>query len=197
MNKLQDFTIVGRLEEITEFNNLLNSPKAELLAMYGRRRVGKTFLIRNYFKKHICYELSGTIDATVDKQLYNFAQQLGFFMQKGIVPATPKHWQEAFVHLSNYLEKLRTPKKKVIFFDELPWLDTLHSGFLAAFEWLGLVASMSFRHVSIAVPWMLWGSRAVRCRRRANSLHMDQASAAKLNSRFSPSATQGSQPARK
>ena len=51
MDTLQQFTIAGRTEEITTFNNLLNSPKAELAAVYGRRRVGKTFLIRQFFKK--------------------------------------------------------------------------------------------------------------------------------------------------
>ncbi len=160
MNTLIDFNIVGRYAEIESFNNLLQSPKAELLAMYGRRRVGKTFLIRSFFKPHICFELSGTIDTPADKQLYNFAQQLGKFMGKKEAPTTPLHWQQAFVQLSSYLQKLRTKKKKVIFFDELPWLDTMHSGFLAAFDywwnnWCTLRTDVIVVICGSAASWMI------------------------------------------
>ncbi len=135
MDTLEGFNLVGREEEITIFEDTLNTKKPELIAVYGRRRVGKTYLVRNYFKQYICFEFSGTINTEVNKQLYNFSQVLGKYIGKGIVHATPAHWQEAFVLLTQYLEKIRTKKKKVIFFDELPWLDTMHSGFLAAFDY--------------------------------------------------------------
>ena len=135
MGNLIDTEIIGRSEEIAIFNNLLNSQKPELIAIYGRRRVGKTYLIRTFFKDHICFEFTGTIDTDAPKQLYNFAQVLGQYIGKGFVPTTPDHWQEAFVLLTQYLERKRSKKKKVIFFDELPWLDTMHSGFLAAFDY--------------------------------------------------------------
>ena len=51
--------MVGRKSEIQEMQNLLNSPKAEFLAMYGRRRVGKTYLIKNVYKDHLSFELQG------------------------------------------------------------------------------------------------------------------------------------------
>jgi uncharacterized protein len=135
MATLQQLTISGRTEEIAIFNNLLQSPKAELVAVYGRRRVGKTFLIRSFFKDTLCFEFSGTVNTPAEKQLYNFAQALGKFGGKKYITAVPVHWQEAFVLFTQYLEKLRNKKKMVIFFDELPWLDTMHSGFLAAFDY--------------------------------------------------------------
>ncbi len=135
MSSLQPFTISGRLEEMATFDSILNSPKAELVAVYGRRRVGKTFLIRQFFKETMCFEFSGTINTVAEKQLYNFAQALGKYSGKDFAPRAPAHWQEAFVLLTQYVEKLRSKKKKVIFFDELPWLDTMHSGFLAAFDY--------------------------------------------------------------
>ena len=71
MGNLIDTEIIGRSEEIAIFNNLLNSQKPELIAIYGRRRVGKTYLIRTFFKDHICFEFTGTIDTDAPKQLYS------------------------------------------------------------------------------------------------------------------------------
>jgi uncharacterized protein len=135
MSTLQALSIIGRTEEIDSFKTILKSPKAELVAVYGRRRVGKTFLIRQFFNKLLCFEFSGTINTPAEKQLYNFAQTLASHQGNKKAVITPAHWQQAFVLLSQYVQKLRHEKKKVIFFDELPWLDTMHSGFLAAFDY--------------------------------------------------------------
>jgi uncharacterized protein len=135
MRNLSNVLIAGRVEEIEIFNTLLASQKAELLAVYGRRRVGKTFLIREFFKPYLCFEFSGTVNTTAKKQLFNFTDVLQKYSGSKKAIATPIHWQEAFVLLTQYLEKIQNTKKKVIFFDELPWLDTMHSGFLAAFDY--------------------------------------------------------------
>jgi uncharacterized protein len=135
MEAIEKLPLVGRIEEKAIFERLLHSPKAELIAVYGRRRVGKTFLIRNFFKDYMSFEFSGSIDTEAEKQLYNFTQVLRKNGGKPFAQSTPAHWQEAFSLLSQYIEKLRSKKKKVIFFDELPWLDTMHSGFLAAFDY--------------------------------------------------------------
>jgi uncharacterized protein len=135
MDGIEKIPLVGRVEEKAIFERLLHSPKAELIAVYGRRRVGKTFLIRSFFKAYMSFEFSGSINTEAEKQLYNFTQVLRKNGGKKFAATTPAHWQEAFFLLSQYLEKLRTKKKKVVFFDELPWLDTMHSGFLAAFDY--------------------------------------------------------------
>jgi uncharacterized protein len=127
--------IAGREEEMTIMQEALKSKKAELMVIYGRRRVGKTFLTRTFFKDHLCFELSGSQKASLDIQLFNFANALGKYMNTGIMPRTPANWPEAFIMLSEYIERLPGKGKKVIFFDELPWLDTMHSGFLSAFDY--------------------------------------------------------------
>lgn len=132
MNQVQ---IAGREEEIAIMQETLKSKKAELMVIYGRRRVGKTFLTRTFFKDHLCFELSGSQKASMETQLFNFANALGKFMNAGIMPRSPVNWPEAFVMLGDYIERLPAEGKKVVFFDELPWLDTMHSGFLSAFDY--------------------------------------------------------------
>jgi AAA+ ATPase superfamily predicted ATPase len=127
--------IAGRKEEQGILLDALHSAKSELIALYGRRRVGKTFLVRTVYERQLCYDLQGSLDAPMEVQLSNFAEQLGKYMAKGIRPASPGSWPEAFTMLETYLGGLRRPDKKVIFFDELPWLDTMHSGFLSALDY--------------------------------------------------------------
>ncbi|GAA4436130.1 ATP-binding protein [Ravibacter arvi] len=132
---MKDTQIAGREAEMAILNEALLSKKAELIAVYGRRRIGKTFLIRTYYQKQLCFELSGSQHAAMDTQLFNFAKALSKRIVSGIPPKTPDSWPEAFSMLSLYLEQLPQKEKKIIFFDELPWLDTMHSGFLSAFDY--------------------------------------------------------------
>lgn len=127
--------IAGRTAEQQILKDLLASPKSELIAIYGRRRIGKTYLVRTVYAKELCFDLSGSLNTPLDIQLTNFALQLGAYMSTGIRPATPANWPEAFTMLETYIGTLPTAHKKVIFFDELPWLDGMHSGFLAAFDY--------------------------------------------------------------
>ncbi len=127
--------IAGRIAEQQILMEMLLSPKAELIAIYGRRRIGKTYLVRTIYEKELCFDLSGSLNGSMEIQLGNFARQLGQYMRGGIRPATPANWHEAFTMLETYIEGLQTAHKKVLFFDELPWLDGMHSGFLAAFDY--------------------------------------------------------------
>lgn len=125
--------IVGRKEEKKVLEYLLNSEKPEFLAVYGRRRVGKTFLIRQLYNKHIAFQMTGIARANTQQQLSNF-----FSVLRDLDPVIeqtnlPQNWFDAFGQLKNYLQKLRSPKK-VVFFDELPWIDTPRSNFLSALE---------------------------------------------------------------
>lgn len=126
--------IIGRKNEIKILNKVFNSSDSRLIAVYGRRRVGKTFLIREYFKSNIKFELAGINNGTYSDQLKNFAFTLQKTSSKHNSISTPKDWLEAFNMLEDYLDKLKGKKKKVIFIDEFPWLATRKSRFLGAFE---------------------------------------------------------------
>ncbi len=124
--------IIGRAKEREILTQLLDNKQSDLLAIYGRRRVGKTFLITNHYAQHITFHCSGQLDGTLAVQLYNFHQQLAtYFPNAHIKP--PASWPEAFTSLRNCITDLPDSGKKVLFFDELPWLDTHRSGFLSAF----------------------------------------------------------------
>jgi len=124
--------LVGRFGEIEIMKELLLSDEPEMLAVVGRRRVGKTFLIREVYKDAICFEMTGIKDALKEEQLYNFSIQLAEFSNSKIELAVPDNWIKAFHQLTRYLDTIKSKKKKVIFFDELPWLATRRSGFIEA-----------------------------------------------------------------
>ena len=114
---------------------LLQSKQPELLAVYGRRRVGKTYLIRQYFLKKLVFTCSGQLNSSTPQQLFNFTSQLQQYFSFEKPAIVPTNWQQAFAMLWEKLSALKSDSKKVIFLDELPWLDTHKSGFLAAFDY--------------------------------------------------------------
>ncbi len=124
--------LIGRNEEKQILTKLLNTNGAEMLAIIGRRRVGKTFLIREALKKDICFEMTGTKDALKEEQLQKFSDQLKLHTKSFFDLTIPRTWAEAFKLLTGYLETIKSKKKPVLFFDELPWLATHRSGFLEA-----------------------------------------------------------------
>ena len=123
--------LIGRNPEISILSDALKSNRAELIAVYGRRRVGKTYLVRNVFKNEILFELSGIHGDSLKQQLNNFHYTLSS-KKKGF--EKPSDWIAAFHQLSSYINTLSSKKKKVIFIDEFPWLDTRKSNFLPAFD---------------------------------------------------------------
>ncbi|MEO7312529.1 MAG: ATP-binding protein [Chitinophagaceae bacterium] len=125
--------MIGRHREMVLFNAVLNGDRSEFVAVYGRRRVGKTFLIRTAFEGRFTFQLFGVANTATEQQLENFAIALKKVKKKG--KALPiKSWFEAFDQLADFLEKTTTAKK-VVFIDELPWLDTPNSGFIQALEY--------------------------------------------------------------
>ena len=124
--------LIGREKEIKILENALHSSRSELIVVYGRRRVGKTFLIRETCKKHIQFEFVGMYKASTREQLKLFKQTLFNFSQQKV--KTPSNWLEAFQQLKDYCDTLICNKKKVLFIDEFPWLDNNKSSFLKAFD---------------------------------------------------------------
>jgi uncharacterized protein len=122
----------GRAYETGILRELLKSDAAEMLAIIGRRRVGKTHLVRQVYTPYITFEVTGIQHATVKVQLENFAAKLSEFFRPGKPFTPPANWLQAFNLLKLYLQRNRLQRKQVIFIDELPWMATARSGFLEA-----------------------------------------------------------------
>ena len=111
-------TIIGRQNEMSELRKYIDSDKAEFIAIYGRRRVGKTFLVREMFKDKFVFEVSGTIGGKKNEQMFNFLQALHRYGYDGT--ETPTTWNAAFNLLQQLLEKKAETQTRIRFMDELP-----------------------------------------------------------------------------
>lgn len=152
--------VIGRTEEKNILFDIINSTDPELVAMYGRRRVGKTFLIRNSLETQLIFEFSGIHNAPLNQQLENFIQAMTKATGSKIALAKPKNWQEAFKLLTDYTTPLIKKQKKVIFFDEFPWICTPKSGFMQAFEqfwnsWASKQNNLAVIVCGSAAAWMI------------------------------------------
>ena len=131
-------TIVGRKQETEELLNLYHRRQAQLVAVYGRRRVGKTYLVRELFKDKFVFHHTGVSplelrDANqLEAQLTAFNSSLIRFGAQSV--ARPKDWPEAFARLIALIDNVDKGKRAVVFIDEIPWMDTPRSGFMTAFE---------------------------------------------------------------
>ncbi len=127
--------LYGRKNEQRELDRLYRSQQAEFLAIYGRRRVGKTHLIHQYFHdKGIYFEVTGIHKAALSLQLENFATVFSDVFFRGQKKISINHWFEAFTLLRKHIETLPVNNKIILFFDELPWFSTPKSNFLSALE---------------------------------------------------------------
>ena len=152
-------SLIGRQEEQRILQKALTSSEAEMVAVIGRRRVGKTFLVETVCKEQLAFEITGLQKEPMLKQLRNFQDQLSEYSQSTLPVKLPKDWQEAFQLLRTYLKTKVGNQKKVIFFDELPWLATHKSGFLSAFGyfWNSWAAKQNIVVVicGSAAAWMI------------------------------------------
>ncbi len=124
--------IIGRVEEIKVLQEALHSEEAEMVAIFGRRRIGKTFLISTIYQQEIVFEISGTQGGSLRQQLKNFRDELVNQYQTPFSLEIPEDWLCAFQLLKQYIISIESPEKKIIFFDEVPWLAGHKSGFLEA-----------------------------------------------------------------
>lgn len=125
----------GRQEEYTTLQELLEHPRAELVAVLGRRRIGKTYLVKQAYSTQLCFHFTGIKDADKKIMLAAFAEKIAACLPRKKSITLPKNWMEAFQLLKQYLLSLTIKKKSVIFLDEFPWMDGHKSGFLPAFEY--------------------------------------------------------------
>lgn len=130
--------MIGRAREIKDLNRLYDNGRAELVAVYGRRRVGKTFLIDESFSGRITFRHAGLSPSAEDKKGLLKAQLNHFYnslILHGMDPCEkPKNWLDAFLLLEKFLQKIDDGSRQLVFLDDLPWLDSPRSGFLRAFE---------------------------------------------------------------
>jgi hypothetical protein len=150
--------IIGRRKEITELQSFVASYESEFIAVYGRRRIGKTFLVRKILGEQFSFYVTGMDNVTMDEQLLNFTLELRKYSDNDFLPV-PDNWMIAFDSLIRYLEKL-PESKKILFIDEIPWMDTPRSSFLSALEhfwntWASARDDIKLIVCGSATSWML------------------------------------------
>lgn len=153
--------IVAREKEKCKLNELLEAKEPQFLAIYGRRRVGKTFLIREFLRKRgVYFEVTGVKDASIEVQLKHFTMILGETFDVDESSSAPTNWQDALTNLRQAVEKIPQSQRVILFFDELPWLATRRSGLLQALDhlWNRYLAQMPNVLLVVcgsAASWML------------------------------------------
>lgn len=127
--------IVGREKEIAILNQIQSSKTAELVAFYGRRRVGKTFLVQQCLSnKGIYLECTGLKDGSMQDQLASFIKSFQAVFYPRLSLSVPKSWRDAFELLTQEIKQMPKSKKVIIFLDELPWLATKKSRLLQSLD---------------------------------------------------------------
>jgi AAA+ ATPase superfamily predicted ATPase len=151
--------IIARTNEIDTLERKFNSGKPEFVIVYGRRRIGKTFLVNNVFADRFTFSYVGARNQKPKKQLQRFAEQLKTYSGSPFAPVIT-NWEEAFQALRALIENKPKEDRKVIFFDEMPWIDTPRSSFVEALEyfwnaWAAQRNDILFIACGSATSWMV------------------------------------------
>ena len=154
---MENNKIIGRKKERELFDDICSTEKPALVAVYGRRRVGKTFLVREHFNNHFDFYFTGSYQMSRQGQLTLFNQELRRF--SGLDFPIAKDWLSAFEQLRQYLSSLNKDRL-ILFFDELPWMETPKSGFMQAFSYFWNTWASSRQGLKLfvcgsATTWML------------------------------------------
>ena len=151
--------IIGRKKEIKALESIVGSSYASVLALYGRRRVGKTFLINQVFGGQFAFKMTGVIEGSLKDQFKAFADAMDEFGYE--MPKEPDSWMSAFILLKKALGKsVKRKKKCIIFIDELPALDAENSNVAGAVgyfwnEWASLHDNVVLIICGSATSWMI------------------------------------------
>ncbi len=125
--------IIGRVAEQTAMQKALQRTKASFMAMYGRRRIGKTFLIKNVYEQDLIFYHTAKSNSGIQIQLSNWSDSINNYNTTKKAQPIPNSWSDAFKQLKQLITQSKK-KKKVVFIDEIPWLDTTNSDFLPSLE---------------------------------------------------------------
>jgi hypothetical protein len=151
-------SLIGRNMECELLEGCMEDSEAQLIVVYGRRRVGKTYLINEFFNHHFAFKVTGANGKGKSFQIQSFIEE---FHRKGYEHHHElKEWREVFSVLRDYLESLPRDEKHVVFLDEMPWLDSSGSDFLPVFEWFwndwgSTVKNLVFIVCGSATAWMV------------------------------------------
>ena len=152
-----DKNFIGRKEELQILHDIKNSDKAEFVAVYGRRRVGKTYLIQQFFENSFSFSVTGIIEGSKDEELFAFTSAM---INIGYSGRQPRTWLEAFELLKSILNRQSQKGRQVIYIDELPCFDTPKSGFVHALghfwnTWASLRKNVILIVCGSATSWMI------------------------------------------
>lgn len=133
-------SLIGRESERRELEQSMTSGRSELVVVYGRRRIGKTYLIEQHFNHSFDFWYVGVRNIPSRTQLKRFGKQLTKYSG---LDYRFHDWFDAFDALEDYLETLTPERKKIVFIDEMPWMDSTRSNFVVALEnfWNGWAMS--------------------------------------------------------
>ena len=151
--------LIGRDYEMNELRRSLESGRSEFVIVYGRRRVGKTYLVDHFFNYEYDFSFVGGHRLSKSKQLRNFAKALKRYAHLSLQPKFSS-WDDAFDALEEYIESLPVNQRKVVFFDEMPWIDTPQSEFVEALEtfwngWASRRRDILFVASGSSTSWMM------------------------------------------
>jgi len=129
--------IIGREAECKTLEEIAHSSEAEFLAIYGRRRVGKTYLITNYFstKSRVFFYVTGVQKAPLNDQIERFTQEMSRIFYPGLELKPAPNWLASFEKLTQAMKTQPATEQIVLFFDEIPWLAGPRSKFLSALDY--------------------------------------------------------------
>ena len=149
--------LIGREKEKQLLKLYIESNRSEFIAIYGRRRIGKTFLVTETLGDRLDFDMTGVINGDSAMQLTSFALSL---TQSGYTGKRPANWIEAFSALREVITARGNQQQVLVFIDEMPCLDTPKSGFVPALDlfwngWASRQKNIKLIVCGSATTWMV------------------------------------------